>query len=89
MATEMIRSSPVMALMQEAKARAVATDHMGNVRAVMAPAMALGRRPYLSPIRPEMVTSIFFLRGPISRNAMMRTWDISATPYQKADTPLR
>lgn len=89
MATEIIRSSPVMALMQEAKASAVATDHMGKVKAVMPPAMALAARPYLSPISPEMVTIIFLRSGPMSSTAIISTWDISATPYQMAERPLR
>ena len=89
MMTAVMRSMPVMALMQEAKARAVATDHMGKVKAVMAPAMALAARPYLSPMRPEMVTIILRRKGPISTRAMMSTWLISATPYHMAEMPLK
>ena len=75
--------------MHEAKASAVATDHMGNVMAVMTPAMPFAVRPYLSPMRPEMVTIILLRNGPISTSAIMSTWVSSATPYQMAEMPVK
>ena len=82
-------SMPVMALMHEAKASAVATDHMGKVMAVMPPAMPLAALPYLSPMRPEIVTIMRLRKGPISTRAMISTWVSSATPYHREEMPVR
>lgn len=79
---------PVNACSADANAMAVATDHIGKVNAVIAPPTPSASRPYRSPIRPEMVTTIRSRKGTTSSPAMSRTCTDSATPYQIADTPV-
>ena len=87
--TARCRLRPVKAVSAEAKAIVVATDHMGNVNAVMTPAMPLARRPNLSPMMPVTVTTSFSRSGLTSSRAMSRICTVSATPYQSAEMPVR
>src|SRR5699024_2826126 len=73
----------------DAKAIAVATDHIGKANAVMAPLIPNAARPYLSPINPETVTTNFSRNGPIITKAIIKTCTVSATPYQIADIPVK
>ena len=88
-ATEYGSEMPVNTFRAEAKAIAVASDHIGNVSAVIVPASALAPLPNWSPISPEIVTIILLRNCLIISNAMMSTCTVSATPYQTAETPVR
>lgn len=73
----------------EAKAIVVATDHMGKVIAVIVPATSLATRPKRSPMIPVTVTTSRSRSGLTSSSAMSRICTVSATPYQRAETPVR
>src|SRR5699024_488404 len=88
-ATEKVNEIPVDTWMAEAKAIAVATDHIGKANAVIAPAIPFAARPYVSPINPDTVTSIFLRNDRIIKKAMIKICTISAMPYQKADIPFK
>ncbi len=87
MASSIVR--PVNTWSAEAKAIAVATDHMGKVTAVMVPAIPWAIRPNRSPIMPVTVTTMRLRSGLTSRSAIRRTCTVSATPYQIAEMPVR
>src|SRR5699024_6527594 len=73
----------------DAKAIAVATDHIGKANAVMAPLVPNAARPYLSPVNPETGTTNLSRSGPIITKAIIKTCTVSATRYQIADIPVK
>ncbi len=78
----------VKAARAEANAIAVATDHIGKVKAVMTPEMTWATLPNRSPIIPVMVTTSFSRSGFTSRRAISSTCTVSAAPYQIAEIPV-
>src|SRR5690625_1069314 len=72
--------------MADANAIEVATDHIGKVKAVIAPEIPRATRPYSSPINPDTVMSIFFRKERIIKSAIIKILIISAIPYQIAET---